>query len=61
MSMTQTPSAARRSDEQFRHRRLLRLASQNLTKEVLFVFIHDDDGKGVGFVAVLGLLSHCNV
>ena len=59
LSMTQTPSAARRSDEQFRHRRLLRLASQNLTKEVLFVFI--DDGKGVGFVAVLGLLSHCKV
>ena len=34
-----------------------RLASQNLTKEVLFVFVND--GKGVGFVAVLGLLSHC--
>jgi len=36
-----------------------RLASQNLTKEVWFVFI--DDGKGVGFVAVLGLLSHSKV
>ena len=68
MSLTQTPSAAADDDrdEHFRHRRLLetrlacwRLASQNLTKEVLFVFI--DDGKGVGFVAVLGLLSHCNV
>ena len=49
-------------DEQFRHRRLLETRLANLTKEVLFVFI--DDGKGVGFVAVLGplgLLSHCNV
>ena len=61
MSLTQTPSAAADDDrdEQFRHRRLLETRLANLTKEVLFVFI--DDGKGVGFVAVLGLLSHCNV
>ena len=61
MSLTQTPSAAADDDrdEQFRHQRLLETRLANLTKDVLFVFI--DDGKGVGFVAVLGLLSHCNV
>ena len=59
--MTQTPSAAADDDreEHFRHRRLRETRLANLTKEVLFVFI--DDGKGVGFVAVLGLLSHSKV